>query len=95
MCPFAIYLRPQVEVPPPSVDGELRFPTHQSMTYTTNPMTQLDDWPKPPIWPEDLEMIRQLMTGAEYVALLRRLIHVLPDGPLVDQRRVFGAPSTS
>ena len=41
------------------------------------------NWPKPPIWPEDLPLIRQLLTEDEYQHLLKRLIHCLPDGPLV------------
>ena len=46
-------------------------------------------WPRPPIRREDLPLIRQLLTPDEYAALLRRLVHVLPDGPLVDYERVF------
>ncbi len=29
------------------------------------------DWPKPPIWPEDLPLIRELLTDDEYAELLR------------------------
>ncbi len=39
------------------------------------------DWPKPPIWPEDLPLIREL---------LRRTVQVLPNGPLLDYKQVFG-----
>ncbi len=36
------------------------------------------DWPKPPIWPEDLPLIRELLTDEEYAELLRRMVQVLP-----------------
>ena len=52
----------------------------------------MDDWPKPPIWREDLDKIRELMTPEEYKALLKRLVHIEPDGPLVDTRQVFKKP---
>ena len=48
------------------------------------------DWPKPPIWPEHLPLIRELLTDEEYAELLRRLVQVLPNGPLLDYRQVFG-----
>ena len=32
------------------------------------------EWPNPPIWPEDLPLIRALLTDEEYAALLRRLV---------------------
>ncbi len=43
-------------------------------------MTHLNDWPKPPIWPENLPLIRQLMTDEEYAE--RRLVRVLGHGGL-------------
>ncbi len=46
-------------------------------------------WPRPPIRREHLPLIRALLTQEEYDELLRRLVHVLPDGPLVDHRQVF------
>ena len=50
-------------------------------------------WPRLPIQQEHLPLIRQLLTPDEYAALLRRLVHVLPDGPLVDYRQAFTRPS--
>ncbi len=32
------------------------------------------DWPKPPIWPEDLPLIRELLSDEEYAELLRRMV---------------------
>ena len=37
--------------------------------------------PQPPIWPEDLPLIRELLTDEEYAALLKRMVQVLPNGP--------------
>ena len=51
------------------------------------------DWPKPPIWPDNLSLIRELLTDEEYAALLRRMVQVLPNDPLLDHRSVFGQPS--
>ncbi len=51
------------------------------------------DWPKPPIWPDDLPLIRELLTDEEYAELLRRAVQVLPNGPLLDYSQVFGEPS--
>ncbi len=31
------------------------------------------DWPRPPIRPEDLPLIRELLTAEEYEKLLKRL----------------------
>ena len=39
-------------------------------------------WPKLPIWPEDLPLIRELLTDEEYAELLRRM--VMSNGPLLD-----------
>ena len=47
------------------------------------------DWPKPPIWPEDLPLIRELLTDEKYAELLKRMIQVLPNGPLLDYRKAF------
>jgi hypothetical protein len=41
---------------------------------------------------EDLPLIRQLLTEEEYALLLRRLVRVMPDGPLLDPKQVFGEP---
>lgn len=54
----------------------------------------LTDWPRPPIWPEHLPLIRLLLTSEKFEELLRRLIHVVPNGPLVDHARVLGTPSS-
>ena len=50
-------------------------------------------WPKPPIWPEDLPLIRELLTDEEYAELLRRMVQVLPNGPLLDYKQAFGEQS--
>ncbi len=55
----------------------------------------LQHWPIPPIWPEDVPLIRELLTEEEFEELLRRLSHVVPNGPLVDHARVFGTPSSN
>ena len=39
------------------------------------------DWPKPPIWPEDLPLSRELLTDEEYAELLKRMVQVVPHGP--------------
>ena len=49
------------------------------------------NWPKPPIWPEDLPLIRELLTDEEYAEVLRRMVQVY--GPLLDSKQVFGEPS--
>ena len=51
------------------------------------------DWPKPPIWPEDLPLIRELLTDDEYAELLRRMVQVC--GPLLGYPRAFGEPTNS
>ena len=51
------------------------------------------DWLKPPISPEDLPMIRELLIDEEYAELLRRMAQVLPNGPLLDYRQPCGEPS--
>ncbi len=56
-------------------------------------MTRLNDWPKLPIWPEDLPLIRQLMTVDEFAVLLRRLVQVLADRPLTPLTGIGGEPS--
>ena len=48
------------------------------------------NWPKLPIWPDSIPLMRELLTDGEYEALLRRLVRVLPDGELVDYRQAFG-----
>ena len=50
------------------------------------------DWPKPPIWPEDLPLIRDLLTDEEYAELLRRM--VMSNGPLLDYKQAFGEQKT-
>ncbi len=37
-----------------------------------------DNWPLPPIWPDDLPLIRELLTDDEYAELLRRMVQLLP-----------------
>ena len=44
-------------------------------------MLQQDDgWPKLPIRPQDLPLIRQLMTEEEYASLVARLVKESPEG---------------
>ncbi len=40
-------------------------------------------------------LIRDLLTEEEYAELLRRLVQVLPNGPLLDHRQAFAEPSTN
>ncbi len=49
-------------------------------------------WPKPPIWPEDLPLIRELLADEEYAELLKRMVHVLPNSPLLDYSQAFAEP---
>ena len=42
---------------------------------------------------EDLPLIRELLTDEEYAELLRRMVQVLPNGPLLGCRQGFGEPS--
>ncbi|MEE9293516.1 MAG: hypothetical protein V3W34_00925 [Phycisphaerae bacterium] len=44
----------------------------------------------PLIWPEDLPLLRELLTEEEYAELLRRMVRVLPNGPLLDYWQAFG-----
>ncbi len=41
----------------------------------------------PLIWPDDLPLLRELLTSEEYAELLRKMVQVLPNGPLLDYRR--------
>jgi hypothetical protein len=50
------------------------------------------EWPKV-YWPEELALISEFLTDEEFAELLGRLVHLLPDGPLVDWREVFEQPS--
>ncbi len=36
----------------------------------------------------DLPLIRELLADEEYAELLRRMVQVLPNGPLLDYRRL-------
>ena len=36
---------------------------------------------------------RELLTDEEYAELLRRMVQVLPNGPLLDYPQAFGEPS--
>ncbi len=40
-----------------------------------------------------MPLIRELLTDEEYAELLRRTVHVLPNGPLLDYQQAFGEPS--
>ncbi len=60
------------------------------MRAAESPKLESPQRPQPPIWPEDLPLIRELLTDEEYAELLRRMVHVLPNGPLLDYRQVFG-----
>jgi hypothetical protein len=41
---------------------------------------------------EDLDKIRELMTPEEFEELMRKLVHIEPDGPLHNFRVVFPKP---
>ena len=41
----------------------------------------------------DLPLIRELLTDEEHAELLRRMVQVLPNGPLLDYTQAFGEPS--
>ena len=70
----------------------LRSPRYTKGTSFTEKL-MCHDWPMPPIWPEDLPLIRQLLTDEEYAELLRRIVQILPNGLLLDYRQAFGEPS--
>ncbi len=61
--------------------------------HTARGTTHAHDWPKSPIWPEDLPLIRELLTDEEYAELLRRMVQVVLNGPLLGYPQVFGEPS--
>ena len=56
-------------------------------------MNDDETWPRPPIWREDLDKIRELMTPDEFDKLMRSLVHIEHDGPLHDFRVVSPKPS--
>ncbi len=80
-----------------------KSPTWASSTITTpppgimraaeSPKLESPQRPKPPIWPENLPLIRELLTEEQYAELLRRMVRVLPNGPLLDYKRAVGEPS--
>ncbi len=37
--------------------------------------------------------IRELLTDEAYAELLRRMVQVVPNGPLLDSKQAFGKPS--
>ncbi len=41
----------------------------------------------------DLPLIRELLSDEEYAELLRRMVQVLPNGPLLDYKQASGEPS--
>ncbi len=47
------------------------------------------DWPEPLIWPEDLPLIRELLSDDGVEELVPTLVRVLPDGPPVVWRKVI------
>ncbi len=40
-----------------------------------------------------MPLIRELLTDQEYAELLRRMVPVLPNGPLLDYKQALGEPS--
>ncbi len=46
-------------------------------------------------WPEDLPLIRELLTDEEYAELLRRMVQVVPNGPLLDYPQAFTRNSSA
>ncbi len=53
-------------------------------------MTHVNDWPKSPIWPQDLPLIRQLMTDDDFAELLSRLIPTWSVEAFLGRRTIFG-----
>jgi len=51
-----------------------------------------EQWPQPPIWPQDLPIVGELLDEDAMEALRRRLVHLFPRGPLVDFQRVLPWP---
>ncbi len=49
-----------------AVDAVLRPPHYTRGASSTEKSVYHDTWPKPPIWPEDLPLIRALLTDEEY-----------------------------
>ena len=37
-----------------------------------------------------MPLLRELLTDEEYAELLRRMVQVLPNGPLLDYKQAFG-----
>ena len=68
-----------------SMPGNLRIFQFGPITLC-KPVCDSDRWPKPPIWSEDLPPIRELLTEEEFEELLRRMVQVVPNGPLLDRR---------
>ena len=56
-------------------------------------MPEDPEWPQPPIWPEDVQLIRELLSAEEWERVSTRLVHVLPDGPLVAATTVLPSPA--
>lgn len=56
-------------------------------------MDDLDAWPHPPILREHWPAVRTLLGQDEWAVLRRRLVEMLPDGPLLEPRDVFPAPA--
>jgi len=56
--------------------------------------TPTETWPLPPLWPDDLDKIRELLSPQEWAELERRLVH-LPDGWLVAWETVFPCPGAN
>ena len=67
----------------------LRSTSHgEADSFAEKPICD-EEWPKPPIWPEDLPLIRELLTDEEYAELLTRTVQVVPNGPLLDHPQAF------
>ena len=56
--------------------------------------TPTETWPLPPLWPDDLDKIRERPSPQEWAELERRLVH-LPDGRLVAWEAVFPCPGAN
>ena len=85
---------PTVETSRRAVDAVLRLGRYAKVAAFPGPdTTRCDAWPKPPIWPKGLPLIRELLTDEEYAELLRQLVQALPNGPLVEPERILRGPS--
>ena len=75
------------------VETPLSLPGYCAGCALSGILIPVENWPLPPIWPEDLPLIREPLTDEEYARLLRRLVQV--NGPLLDRRLASRAETES